>query len=52
LDDDKALFDAVRREREDLVEQMVRSQRTMDEARELIKRLDLMLAQLQPNYLA
>jgi hypothetical protein len=50
--DEKALLDAVRRERKDLVEQMVRSQQTMDEARELIKHLDLMLAQLQPNYLA
>jgi hypothetical protein len=49
--DEKALLDAVRRERKDLVEQMVRSQQTMDEARELIKHLDLMLAQLQPNYL-
>jgi hypothetical protein len=50
--DEKALLDAVRRERKELVEQMVRSQQTMDEARELIKHLDLMLAQLQPNYLA
>lgn len=48
--DEKALLDAVRRERKDLVDQMVRSQQTMDEARELIKHLDLMLAQLQPNY--
>ena len=52
MKENEALVAAVRRERNDLLEQMVHSQKTMDEARELIKHLDLMLAQLQPNYLA
>lgn len=52
LDENKALYDTVRRQRKDLVEQIVRSQHTMDEARELIKQLDLMLAKLQPSYQA
>jgi len=50
LEEDKALYDAIRRERKDLVEQMVRSQQTIDEARALINRLDLLLAKMQPNY--
>lgn len=52
MDEDKALVATIRRQRKDLVEQMVRSQQTMDEARELIRDLDLMLAKLQPSYQA
>ena len=52
MDEDKALVATIRRQRKDLVEQMVHSQKTMDEARELIRQLDLMLAKLQPSYQA
>jgi hypothetical protein len=50
LEENKALVDALHGERKNLGEQIVRSQQTIDEARELIKSLDLMLAKLQPNY--
>lgn len=49
LDDNKAVLAAIRRARKDLVEQMVSSQKTMDEAREMITQLDVMLEKLQPN---
>lgn len=49
LDDNKAVLAAIRRARKDLIEQMVSSQKTMDEAREMITQLDVMLEKLQPN---
>lgn len=49
MDDNKAVLAAIRRARKDLIEQMVSSQKTMDEAREMITQLDVMLEKLQPN---